>query len=155
LSSVDPCPQGPGRPDSSRPQIHGHDLFPEFVVGIRERSRWGVQGGVVDQDIEPAQTLGGRVHQYLDGSALTEVDLYGMRRAAGGVHGLLDGVRVLAAAGVVEHHRRPITGQALDDRPPDAAGPAGDHRALAIQHAHADPRYSISAGHPVGWSLPA
>lgn len=118
--------------EERRLRVDRHDAV-EVGLGDVVDGRRLAGGGVVDQDVQAAETVGRGVEQGADGVEVTLVGPDGVRGAATGPHRLDDGVSRVVVALIAEHDLRAVAGQPLHDGPSDAAGPAGDQRGLAAQ----------------------
>ena len=90
------------------------------------------RGGVVDDDVDPAEALDREVDEPLDIIELAEVGGHPRRLTATVEHGLhrsLDGIGLAAG----DDHGRAGVGEPLGEREADAARSAGDDRDATLQ----------------------
>ncbi len=114
-----------------RAEVDGDDGVP-FLGGEVLDRRHVLDAGIVDQDVDPAEFLGGVCHHGLDLSWLGHVCV-----VVGGLHPELGadvGVQLLDLLGVaeaVEHDVGALFGQRARDPEPDARGRTGDESRFA------------------------
>jgi hypothetical protein len=119
--------------------IHRHELVPQRRIDLLDRNRRDVRadGGVVDQDIEPAELLLGLGDHGSHRCLIAHVGQNGVRRSA---FGRDRGGDRSAVFGVGQHDLGAFSRQRLGEdraeRGLRARGRAGDDRNLSVQAGH-------------------
>ena len=117
--------------------VDRHHSVPEVGVPFVEVA-WaelGIERGVVDEDVDAAEALGGLRHELLHRGFVADVEAFGDR----GVLAVLAadlGRQRRTVLDIGDHHPRALFGQRPRIMRADAPGAAGDDRGLACKSGH-------------------
>ena len=124
---------GPGAADQGD-QVQFHQVAELLGRGVEQLAAHGA-AGVVDQDVEPAESLEGLGEEAIDVFLLRDVGMDAEDVMAGGLHfggGLFDGVGLQADDGEFGAGG----GEAIGDDAAQAAGAAGDENDFVLPVIH-------------------